>query len=149
MHEMYHIFLKQKQKLTSINCDARCVYFLSLPFFSIISPQNLGNFGYVTNYGYIIQNLNSRNIQIYNIFIKVKRYFINLNRVKRYFKGDEIHSEDSRLKITVDNKPGSDKLTETTVTLSVPKCSKDDTGEYTLKLKNKYGEAESNVSIFT
>lgn len=68
--------------------------------------------------------------------------------MKRYFKGDEIHSEDSRLKITVDNKPGSDKLTETTVTLSVPKCSKDDTGEYTLKLKNKYGEAESNVSIF-
>lgn len=50
------------------------------------------------------------------------------------------------MKITVDNKPGSDKLTETTVTLSVPKCSKDDTGEYTLKLKNKYGEAESNVS---
>ncbi|XP_016767640.1 obscurin isoform X7 [Apis mellifera] len=64
-----------------------------------------------------------------------------------YFKGDEIHSEDSRLKITVDNKPGSDKLTETTVTLSVPKCSKDDTGEYTLKLKNKYGEAESNAFL--
>lgn len=78
----------------------------------------------------------------------VKRYFLNSRKsCKRYFKGDEIHSEDSRLKITVDNKPGSDKLTETTVTLSVPKCSKDDTGEYTLKLKNKYGEAESNVSI--
>ncbi|XP_031365474.1 obscurin isoform X3 [Apis dorsata] len=64
-----------------------------------------------------------------------------------YFKGNEIHSEDSRLKITINNKPGSDKLTETTVTLSVPKCSKDDTGEYTLKLKNKYGEAESNAFL--
>lgn len=54
--------------------------------------------------------------------------------------------DDSRLKFATQNKPIQDKLTETTVTLSVPKSSKDDTGEYTLKLKNKYGEAEASVS---
>lgn len=52
-----------------------------------------------------------------------------------------------RLKFTTQNKPANDNLTSTTVTLSVPKCSKEDTGEYTLKLKNKYGEAEASVSI--
>ncbi|OAD62661.1 Muscle M-line assembly protein unc-89 [Eufriesea mexicana] len=61
-----------------------------------------------------------------------------------YFNGNEIPADDSRLKFTVRNKPASDKLTETTVTLSIPKCLKDDTGEYTLKLKNKYGEAEAS-----
>jgi hypothetical protein len=40
----------------------------------------------------------------------------------------------------------ADKLTESKVTLMIPKCTKEDTGEYTLKLKNKYGEAESSVS---
>lgn len=65
---------------------------------------------------------------------------------KRYFKGDEIPPDDSRLKWTVQNKPAADKLTETTVTLVVPKCTKADTGEYTLILMNKYGEAEASVS---
>lgn len=37
-------------------------------------------------------------------------------------------------------------MTESKVTLKVPKCTKEDTGEYTLKLKNKWGEAESSVS---
>ncbi|CAL7949959.1 unnamed protein product [Xylocopa violacea] len=64
-----------------------------------------------------------------------------------YFKGEEIPADDSRLKFTQQNKPASDKLTETTVTLTVPKCSKDDIGEYTLKLKNKYGEAESSAFL--
>ena len=67
--------------------------------------------------------------------------------MKRYFKGEEIPADDSRLKSAVDNKPANDKLTETTVTLSVPNCSKEDTGEYTLKVKNKYGEAEASVCI--
>jgi len=44
------------------------------------------------------------------------------------------------------NTPAADKLTESKVTLKIPKCTKEDTGEYTLKLKNKYGEAESSVS---
>ncbi|XP_076638516.1 obscurin isoform X8 [Colletes latitarsis] len=61
-----------------------------------------------------------------------------------YFMGEEISTDDSRLKRTVENKPAADKLTETTVTLGVPKCAKEDTGEYTLKLTNKYGEAESS-----
>ncbi|XP_076666422.1 obscurin isoform X4 [Andrena cerasifolii] len=64
-----------------------------------------------------------------------------------YSKGEEIPADDRRLKFTVENKPANDKLTETTVTLKVPKCSKDDTGEYTLKLKNKYGEAEGSAFL--
>ncbi|XP_043255290.1 obscurin-like isoform X3 [Colletes gigas] len=64
-----------------------------------------------------------------------------------YFMGEEISTDDSRLKRTVENKPAADKLTETTVTLGVPKCAKGDTGEYTLKLKNKYGEAESSAFL--
>ncbi|XP_076762738.1 obscurin isoform X1 [Xylocopa sonorina] len=64
-----------------------------------------------------------------------------------YFKGEEIPADDSRMKFTVQHKPGSDKLTETSVTLTVPKCTKEDIGEYTLKLKNKYGEAESSAFL--
>ncbi|XP_043515961.1 obscurin isoform X6 [Frieseomelitta varia] len=64
-----------------------------------------------------------------------------------YFKGEEIPADDSRLKSTVNHKPANDKLTETTVTLSVPKCSKEDTGEYTLKLTNKYGKAEAGAIL--
>ncbi|KZC06585.1 Muscle M-line assembly protein unc-89 [Dufourea novaeangliae] len=64
-----------------------------------------------------------------------------------YFKGEEVPPDDSRLKCTVRNKPASDKLTETTITLGVPKCSEEDTGEYTLKLKNKYGEAEASAFL--
>jgi len=64
----------------------------------------------------------------------------------RYCKGHEIPPDDSRLKYTMTNTPAADKLTESKVTLKVPKCTKEDTGEYTLKLKNKYGEAESSVS---
>nr|XP_031831778.1 obscurin isoform X2 [Nomia melanderi] len=64
-----------------------------------------------------------------------------------YFRGEEIPVDDSRLKWTAENKPAADKLTETTVTLSVPKCTHDDTGEYTLKLKNKYGEAEASAFL--
>ncbi|KAK9307270.1 hypothetical protein QLX08_002302 [Tetragonisca angustula] len=64
-----------------------------------------------------------------------------------YFKGEEIPADDSRLKSTVDHKPANDKLTETTVTLNVPNCSKEDTGEYTLKLINKYGEAEASAIL--
>ncbi|XP_033360525.1 obscurin isoform X6 [Bombus vosnesenskii] len=64
-----------------------------------------------------------------------------------YFKGEEIPHDDMRLKFTTQNKPANDNLTSTTVTLSVPKCSKEDTGEYTLKLKNKYGEAEASAFL--
>ncbi|XP_034177401.2 obscurin isoform X2 [Osmia lignaria lignaria] len=64
-----------------------------------------------------------------------------------YFKGEEIPPDDSRLKFTIQNKPVADKLTETTVTLNIPKCSTEDTGEYTLKLKNKYGEAEASAFL--
>ncbi|XP_076165903.1 obscurin isoform X4 [Ptiloglossa arizonensis] len=64
-----------------------------------------------------------------------------------YFKDKEISPDDSRLKSTVLNKPASDKLTESTVTLRIPKCSKEDTGEYTLKLQNKYGEAEASAFL--
>lgn len=64
----------------------------------------------------------------------------------RYFKDNEIPSDDSRIKATITNSPAADKLTESKVTLKVPKCTKEDTGEYSLRLINKYGEAESNVS---
>lgn len=64
----------------------------------------------------------------------------------RYSNGHEIPSGDSRLKWTVTNAPAADKLTESKVILKVPKCTKEDTGEYTLKLRNKYGEGESSVS---
>ncbi|XP_078034638.1 obscurin isoform X5 [Augochlora pura] len=64
-----------------------------------------------------------------------------------FFKGDEIAADDSRLKIKVENKPANDKLTESTITLGVPKCSNDDTGEYTLMLQNKYGEAEASAFL--
>ncbi|XP_053986004.1 obscurin isoform X2 [Hylaeus volcanicus] len=64
-----------------------------------------------------------------------------------YFKGNEISADDSRLKCTLVNKPAADKLTETTVTLKVPKCSEQDTGEYTVKLNNKYGEAEASAFL--
>ncbi|XP_050589406.1 obscurin-like isoform X4 [Bombus affinis] len=64
-----------------------------------------------------------------------------------YFKGDEIPQDDMRLKFTTQSKPANDNLTSTTVTLSVPKCSNEDTGEYTLKLKNKYGEAEASAFL--
>nr|XP_012153983.1 PREDICTED: muscle M-line assembly protein unc-89-like isoform X1 [Megachile rotundata] len=64
-----------------------------------------------------------------------------------YFKGEEIPADDHRIKFTAQNKTIADKLTETTVTLAVPKCSNDDTGEYTLKLKNKYGEAEASAFL--
>ncbi|CAK9822500.1 Unc-89 [Anthophora retusa] len=64
-----------------------------------------------------------------------------------YFKGKEIPADDSRIKCTVQNKPAADKLTESTVTLSIPACSKEDTGEFTLKLKNKYGEAEASAFL--
>ncbi|XP_043582472.1 obscurin isoform X6 [Bombus pyrosoma] len=64
-----------------------------------------------------------------------------------YFKGEEIPHDDMRLKFTTQSKLANDNLTSTTVTLSVPKCSKEDTGEYTLKLKNKYGEAEASAFL--
>ncbi|XP_011689399.1 PREDICTED: muscle M-line assembly protein unc-89 isoform X3 [Wasmannia auropunctata] len=64
-----------------------------------------------------------------------------------YCKGHEIPPDDSRIKQTVTNGPAADKLTESKVTLKVPKCTKEDTGEYTLKLKNKWGEAESSAFL--
>ncbi|KAL0112248.1 hypothetical protein PUN28_011952 [Cardiocondyla obscurior] len=64
-----------------------------------------------------------------------------------YCKGQEIPSDDSRIKWTITNGPAADKLTESKVTLKIPKCTKDDTGEYTLKLKNKWGEAESSAFL--
>ncbi|XP_011062355.1 PREDICTED: muscle M-line assembly protein unc-89 isoform X5 [Acromyrmex echinatior] len=64
-----------------------------------------------------------------------------------YYKGNEIPPDDSRIKGTITNGPAADKLTESKVTLKVPKCTKEDTGEYTLKLKNKWGEAESNAFL--
>ncbi|XP_017890129.1 obscurin isoform X5 [Ceratina calcarata] len=64
-----------------------------------------------------------------------------------WFKGEEIPMDDSRLKFTVEHKPIEDKLTETTAKLKVPKSTSDDTGEYTLKLKNKYGEAEASAFL--
>ncbi|XP_020293629.1 obscurin isoform X3 [Pseudomyrmex gracilis] len=64
-----------------------------------------------------------------------------------YCKGQEIPPDDSRIKWTVKNAPAADKLTESKVTLKVPKCTKEDTGEYTLKLRNKYGEAESSALL--
>lgn len=66
---------------------------------------------------------------------------------RRFCKGLEIPNDDSRIKWKMDNKPGSDKLTESTITLKIPKCGKDDTGDYTLKLENKWGQAESSVSM--
>jgi len=74
------------------------------------------------------------------ILFRMQIYFF------RYCKGHEIPSDDSRIKWTITNGPAADKLTESKVTLKVPKCTKEDTGEYTLKLKNKWGEAESSVS---
>ncbi|XP_026827528.1 obscurin isoform X4 [Ooceraea biroi] len=64
-----------------------------------------------------------------------------------YCNGHEIPPDDSRLKWTITNAPAADKLTESTVILKVPKCTKEDTGEYTLKLRNKYGEAESSAFL--
>ncbi|XP_018359776.1 PREDICTED: muscle M-line assembly protein unc-89 isoform X3 [Trachymyrmex cornetzi] len=64
-----------------------------------------------------------------------------------YYKGNEIPPDDSRIKGTITNGPAADKLTESKVTLKVPKCTKEDTGEYTLKLKNKWGEAESSAFL--
>ncbi|XP_011878155.1 PREDICTED: muscle M-line assembly protein unc-89 isoform X5 [Vollenhovia emeryi] len=64
-----------------------------------------------------------------------------------YCKGHEIPPDDSRIKWTITNGPAADKLTESKVTLKIPKCTKEDTGEYTLKLKNKWGEAESSAFL--
>ncbi|XP_012537087.1 obscurin isoform X3 [Monomorium pharaonis] len=64
-----------------------------------------------------------------------------------YCKGHEIPPDDSRIKWTITNGPAADKLTESKVTLKVPKCTKEDTGEYTLKLKNKWGEDESSAFL--
>ncbi|XP_018318315.1 muscle M-line assembly protein unc-89 isoform X3 [Mycetomoellerius zeteki] len=64
-----------------------------------------------------------------------------------YYKGNEIPPDDSRIKGIIANGPAADKLTESKVTLKVPKCTKEDTGEYTLKLKNKWGEAESSAFL--
>ncbi|XP_018396346.1 PREDICTED: muscle M-line assembly protein unc-89-like isoform X2 [Cyphomyrmex costatus] len=64
-----------------------------------------------------------------------------------YYKGNEIPPDDSRIKGTITNGPAADKLTESKVTLKIPKCTKEDTGEYTLKLKNKWGEAESSAFL--
>ncbi|KAI4489747.1 hypothetical protein M0804_003929 [Polistes exclamans] len=64
-----------------------------------------------------------------------------------YCKGLELPNDDSRIKWKMTNKPGSDKLTESTITLKVPKCRKDDTGEYILKLENKWGQAESSALL--
>ncbi|XP_072755043.1 protein Obscurin isoform X6 [Anoplolepis gracilipes] len=64
-----------------------------------------------------------------------------------FCKGNEIPPDDSRLKWTIINGPAADKLTESKITLKVPKCTKEDTGEYTLKLKNKWGEGESSAFL--
>ncbi|KAL6444321.1 hypothetical protein ACFW04_001898 [Cataglyphis niger] len=64
-----------------------------------------------------------------------------------FCKGHEIPPDDSRLKWTITNSPADDKLTESKVTLKVPKCTKEDTGEYTLKLKNKWGENEASAFL--
>ncbi|XP_071572462.1 protein Obscurin isoform X5 [Temnothorax nylanderi] len=64
-----------------------------------------------------------------------------------YSNGHEIPPDDSRIKWTITNGPAADKLTESKVTLKIPKCTKEDTGEYTLKLKNKWGEAESSAFL--
>ncbi|XP_070156189.1 obscurin isoform X2 [Polyergus mexicanus] len=64
-----------------------------------------------------------------------------------FCKGHEIPPDDSRLKWTVTSGPAADKLTESKVTLKIPKCTKEDTGEYTLKLKNKWGEGESSAFL--
>ncbi|XP_011159691.1 obscurin isoform X3 [Solenopsis invicta] len=67
--------------------------------------------------------------------------------IRWYYKGHEIPSDDSRIKGTISNGPAADKLTESKVTLKIPKCTKEDTGEYTLKLLNKWGEAESSAFL--
>ncbi|XP_047356867.1 obscurin isoform X7 [Vespa velutina] len=64
-----------------------------------------------------------------------------------FYNGLEISNDDSRIKWKMDNKPVSDKLTESTITLKIPKCGKDDTGDYTLKLENKWGQAESSALL--
>ncbi|XP_067207809.1 obscurin isoform X2 [Linepithema humile] len=64
-----------------------------------------------------------------------------------YYKSNEIPPDDSRLKWTITNGPAADKLTESKITLKVPKCTKEDTGEYILKLKNKWGNAECNAFL--
>ncbi|XP_014485518.1 PREDICTED: muscle M-line assembly protein unc-89-like isoform X3 [Dinoponera quadriceps] len=67
--------------------------------------------------------------------------------VRWYYKGLEIPSDDPRIKATITNSPAADKLTESKVTLKVPKCTKEDTGEYNLRLINKWGEAESTAFL--
>ncbi|XP_046823070.1 obscurin isoform X4 [Vespa crabro] len=64
-----------------------------------------------------------------------------------FYNGLEISNDDSRIKWKMDNKLVSDKLTESTITLNIPKCGKDDTGDYTLKLENKWGQAESSALL--
>ncbi|XP_035730756.1 obscurin-like isoform X5 [Vespa mandarinia] len=64
-----------------------------------------------------------------------------------FYNGLEISNDDSRIKWKMDNKLASDKLTESTITLKIPKCGKDDTGDYTLKLENKWGQAESSALL--
>ncbi|XP_025153244.1 obscurin isoform X6 [Harpegnathos saltator] len=67
--------------------------------------------------------------------------------VRWYYKDQEIPSDDSRIKSTIISGPAADKLTESKVTLKVPKCTKEDTGEYSLRLINKWGGAESNAFL--
>ncbi|XP_025269387.1 obscurin isoform X6 [Camponotus floridanus] len=64
-----------------------------------------------------------------------------------FCKGQEIPPDDSRLKWTVTSGPAADRLTECKIALKVPKCTKEDTGEYTLKLANKWGEGESSAFL--
>ncbi|XP_066587330.1 obscurin isoform X6 [Prorops nasuta] len=64
------------------------------------------------------------------------------------YNGSEISPEDERIKMTLKTKPAtSDKLTECSVSLSVPEVKAGDTGEYSLFLINKHGEAEASARL--
>lgn len=60
--------------------------------------------------------------------------------------GEEIPVDDERFEATVRSEPAEDGLKECTYILKIQNCDVDDVGQYTLKLKNKYGEGEASVS---
>ncbi|XP_051165291.1 obscurin isoform X2 [Leptopilina boulardi] len=64
-----------------------------------------------------------------------------------YHLGEEIPVDEERYEATVRSEPVEDGLKECTFTLKMDNCDVDDVGKYSIKVKNKNGEAESSADL--
>ncbi|XP_033229349.1 obscurin isoform X4 [Belonocnema kinseyi] len=64
-----------------------------------------------------------------------------------YHLGEEIPVDDERFEAIVRSEPAEDGLKECTYILKIQNCDVDDVGQYTLKLKNKYGIGEASADL--